>query len=180
MKIIKKIVVFLLILLAIPLLIALFIEKDYAVEREVDIARSNQEVFAYIKMLKNQGEYSVWQQMDPKMKRTYSGTDGTVGFISAWNSKNKDVGVGEQEIKKITEGKRIDFELRFMEPFEAKDLAYMETESKGEKSTTVRWGFNGSMNYPMNFMLLFMDMEEILGKDLQGGLDNLKNVLEKK
>jgi hypothetical protein len=39
--------------------------------------------------------------MDPNMKKTYTGTDAEVGFISAWESTDKNVGVGEQEIKKI-------------------------------------------------------------------------------
>ena len=51
--------------------------------------------------------------MDPDMKKTYRGTDGTVGFVSAWDSEKDDVGKGEQEIIKITDGERIDYELRF-------------------------------------------------------------------
>jgi hypothetical protein len=35
------------------------------------------------------------------------------------------------------------------------------------------------MPYPMNLMLPFMNMEQMLGKDLQDGLNNLKVVLEK-
>jgi hypothetical protein len=35
------------------------------------------------------------------------------------------------------------------------------------------------MPYPMNIMLVFMNMDEILGKDLETGLNNLKGVLEK-
>jgi hypothetical protein len=35
------------------------------------------------------------------------------------------------------------------------------------------------MAYPMNLMLVFMDMDAMLGKDLQTGLNNLKAVLEK-
>jgi len=34
------------------------------------------------------------------------------------------------------------------------------------------------MPYPMNLMLLFIDMDAELGKNLQGGLDNLKAILE--
>jgi hypothetical protein len=34
------------------------------------------------------------------------------------------------------------------------------------------------MKYPMNLMLLFMDMEGMLGGDLEQGLTNLKGVLE--
>jgi hypothetical protein len=33
--------------------------------------------------------------MDPNAKMEYKGTDGTVGFISAWDSKIKYVGKGE-------------------------------------------------------------------------------------
>jgi hypothetical protein len=35
------------------------------------------------------------------------------------------------------------------------------------------------MNYPFNVMLLVYDMEKTLGKDLQQGLNNLKELMEK-
>ena len=75
---------------------------------------SEDEVFDYVKYLKNQDNFSKWASMDPDMQKTYRGTDVTVGFVSAWASDNPDVGVGEQEIKAITAGQRIDFELRFI------------------------------------------------------------------
>ena len=117
--------------------------------------------------------------MDPNMKKDYRGTDGTVGFVSAWESQADSVGKGEQEIKKITEGERIDFELRFEKPFEATDFAYMTTESLDSSQTKVKWGFNGKMPYPMNLMCLFMDMDAMLCPDLAKGLSNLKGILEK-
>ncbi|MBB1268218.1 hypothetical protein [Shewanella sp. SR44-3] len=62
------------------------------------------------------------------MNKTYRGVDGEVGFVSAWASENPDVGVGEQEIIKITPNERVDFELRFLSPFEAVEPAYMTTK----------------------------------------------------
>lgn len=179
MKKIKIIVIVIVVIVAIPLIAALFIDGKYAVEREVTINQPKDMVFDYVKMLKNQDNFSVWAKMDPDMKKTFTGTDGTVGFISAWDSENKDVGKGEQEIIGIKEGERIDFELRFLEPFEATDNAYMTTEELDSSMVKVKWGFNGEMAYPMNIMLLFMDMEEMLAGDLQTGLDNLKVELEK-
>lgn len=179
MKILKRIGIVLLILIAIPLIVALFVKKDYAVEKEIVINRPNAEVFEYIKHIKNQNVYSVWNKKDPNMKQTYTGEDGKVGFISAWESKNENVGVGEQEIVKIEEGKRIDMKLRFKEPFEAEDNAYMITESISDNKTKVKWGFTGKMPYPMNIMMLFMDMDEMIGKDLSEGLESLKTELEK-
>ncbi|HEY4628905.1 MAG TPA: SRPBCC family protein [Flavobacterium sp.] len=175
----KKILIALAILIAIPLIVALFVKKVYAVEREITINKPKQEVFDYVKLLKNQDHYSKWATMDPKMKKSYRGTDGTVGFVSTWESKVDSVGVGEQEIKKIVEGERIDFELRFIKPFEATEPAFMTTEAVSENQTKVKWGFSGHMNYPMNLMMLFMDFEKMIGDDLQTGLNNLKTVLEK-
>ncbi len=179
MKILKSILLAVVALVAITLVVALFIDQDYHVEREIVINQPKQEVFNYVKYLKNQDNYSKWATMDSEMKKTYTGTDGTVGFVSRWESTNEEVGVGEQEIKGITEGEKLDFELRFYEPFEATDKAFMTTESLSDNSTKVKWGFNGKMAYPMNLMLLFINMEEMLGNDLQQGLDNLKTVLEK-
>ena len=45
--------------------------------------------------------------MDPNIKTDFRGTDGTVGFISAWDSNNiKNVGKGEQEILNMVDGGR--------------------------------------------------------------------------
>jgi len=178
MKILKTVLIAVGILIVVPLIVALFVKTDYEVEREITIDKPKEEVFYYVKFLKNQDNYSKWVTMDPDMKKTYRGTDGTVGFVSAWESDNKDVGKGEQEIKKITEGERIDFELRFFEPFESTEPAYMTTESISENQTKVKWGFNGHMDYPMNIMMLFMDFEKMIGDDLDTGLKNLKSVLE--
>ncbi len=179
MKIVKKVLLVIGGLIALFLIIALFVKKDYSVEREITINKAKQNVFDYIKFLKNQDNYSKWATMDPAMTKTYRGTDGEVGFVSAWDSKVEDVGTGEQEIKKITDGERLDFELRFIKPFESTEKAYMTTENVTEGQTKVKWGFNGHMNYPMNMMLMFMDFEKMIGDDLDTGLKNLKAVLEK-
>jgi hypothetical protein len=163
--------------IVVPLILALFVKSDYSVERSVVIDRPKQEVFDYIRYLKNQDNYSVWASMDPDMRQEFRGVDGTVGFVSAWEG-NDDVGKGEQEIVGITEGERIDYALRFIEPFEGFADTSLITESLDENRTRVRWTMDSSMPYPFNLMLLFMDMEEMIGNDLQTGLENLKLVLE--
>lgn len=178
MRILKIILFAILGIIALLLVIALFVKKEYAVERQITINEPKTEVFDYVKFLRNQDNFSKWATMDPAMKKDFRGTDGEVGFVSAWDSEMQSVGKGEQEITGIDEGNRIDFELRFMEPFEATDNAYMVTESVNDSVTNVKWGFDGKMKYPMNLMLLFMDMEGMLGGDLEQGLTNLKGVLE--
>lgn len=166
-------------IISVPLLTAIFLKKKYHVERKTTINLSKPEVFEYVKYLKNQDNYSKWANIDPSIDKTYRGTDATVGFVSAWSSDNKDVGKGEQEITNIKEGERIDYELRFFEPFKSTAQAYMTTESISDKQTSVIWGINGQINYPMNLMLLFMDFDKMLGNDLEYGLTRLKAELEK-
>ncbi len=179
MKIVKRILIVVVILIAIPLVAALFIKKDYAVEREVIINKPKAEVFEYVKYLKNQNKFSKWANLDPNMKQEFRGTDGTVGFVSAWESQSDDVGKGEQEIKGIKDGERIDYEIRFLKPFESTSPAYMTTETINGNQTKVKWGFSGHMPYPMNIMLGVMNMEKMLGDDFQLGLNNLKGIMEK-
>lgn len=178
MKALKIIGLVLLGIIALVLITGLFVDGNYDVEREVTIQKSKQEVFDYVKFLKNQDNFSVWAQKDPSMKKDFVGEDGSVGCISSWESTDPDVGKGEQKIIRIDEGNRIDYELHFIEPFEATDYTYMGFSSVNDSVTSVKWGFYGKMNYPMNLMMLFMDMEAMLAPDLQKGLDNLKTLLE--
>lgn len=106
MKILKIILIVILVVIAIPLVVALFVKKDYVVEREISINKPSQEVFDYVKYLRNHDYFSKWASMDPNMKKTYSGTIGQVGFVSAWESEDKEVGVGDRGfILKVLEGK---------------------------------------------------------------------------
>jgi hypothetical protein len=177
MKIVKRILIGVAILVAVPLIVGLFVRTDFAVEREVIINRPKNNVFNYVRYLKNHANFSKWESMDPKMKKDYRGTDGTVGFVSAWDSDNQDVGKGEQEIKKIIEGERIDVEIRMRSPFQSTDPAYITTESVADNQTKVKSGYLGKMNYPTNVLCLFV--ADKIGKDMQTGLTNLKAVLEK-
>lgn len=100
-------------LIALLLLTAAILPKTSTLTVSTVIDRPVREVFDYVKHLRNQKYYSVWVMADPDVKLTYTGEDGTVGFISSWSSENKNVGVGSQEITNIVEGQRYDVELRF-------------------------------------------------------------------
>jgi hypothetical protein len=179
MKILKYISLGLAVVVALALITGLFLPKDYAVSRTVTIERSNTDVFEYARMTRNQEDYSVWWKMDPNQVNTYTGEDGTVGFVAAWTSELDSVGSGEEEIIALEEGKRIGFALRFKEPFESQASSEMLFASTDSTTTQLTWNFNGNMAYPFNVMQLFMSMEDMLGSDIQEGLNNMKAILEK-
>lgn len=177
MKIIKKILLVIAGIIVLALVAALFVSKEYSVRREITINKPSQEVFDYVKFIKNQEHYNKWVMMDPNMKKDYQGTDGTVGFVYAWDSQKDDVGKGEEEIKLLEEGKKINLEVRFKRPFEGLAMTEMTTEAISPTQTRVSWGMSGRSAYPMNLTNTLMD--GMLGADLEESLGTLKGILEK-
>lgn len=177
MKILKKILFVIAGLIVLALVVALFVSKEYSVKREITINKSSHEVYEYVRFVKNQEHYNKWVMMDPAMKKDYKGTDGTVGFVYAWDSQKDDVGKGEEEIKVLEEDKKINLEVRFIKPFEGIAVTEMTTEAVSPTQTKVSWGMSGESAYPMNLMNTVMD--SMLGADLEESLQTLKGILEK-
>jgi uncharacterized protein YndB with AHSA1/START domain len=177
MKILKKILFVIAGIIVLALVVALFVNKEYSVKREITINKPSQEVFDYVKFVKNQEHYNKWVMMDPGMKKDYKGADGTVGFVYAWDSKKDDVGKGEEEIKLLEEGKKVNLEVRFIKPFEGLAVTEMTTEAVSPTQTRVSWGMSGQSAYPMNLMNTVID--GMLGADLEESLKTLKGILEK-
>lgn len=88
MNILLKILIGIGALIVLLLIVAIFVKNEYSVQREIVINRSKQEVFDYIKYLKNQDQYNKWVMMDPEMKKTFRGTDGKIGFVYAWDGND--------------------------------------------------------------------------------------------
>ena len=168
------------ILLALVLLLvilALIAPKSYEVSRKITIDKSVSDVYTYLRYLKNHDDWSPWQERDPEMNKKFTGTDGEVGFISAWESDHKQVGSGEQEIVGLDENQEIRTHLRFLKPFKSESDAYIKVTSEGQ-GTEVTWGFSGKNKFPMSIFMLFMNMEKAVGPDFEQGLAKLKKVLE--
>lgn len=164
---------------ALIIILAAVAPNTYEVNRSIVIDKPLGEVFQYLKYLKNQNYWGPWSLKDPQMKQTFTGIDGTVGFISAWESEHKQVGWGEQEIINIDENVQIESELRFLKPWKSKSFGYLRVYEEGENQTKVVWGFHGENNIPVSIMMLFFNMDKAVGKDFEEGLGNLKRILEK-
>lgn len=175
MKVLKIIGIGIIGIIALFLLIALFIPNEYTVSVSTTIDKPRQAVFDYVKLVKNQEDYSIWVMEDPNVKMDYQGVDGTVGFKASWNSKDDNVGEGSQQITAISE-ERIDVDLNFVRPMkgEAKVSTFLESVSANE--TKIRVDFYGNSSYPMNLMN-FVGAKFITDAETQN-LANLKKILE--
>ena len=178
MKFLLKLIVVLLSIAGILLITAFFVDGKFTVTRTVTVERPRSEVVDYVRYLDNQQLYSVWYKMDPAIKTSTSGEDGTVGYITRWSSNKEDIGKGEQEITKIIDGVGFDSELRFKEPMEVTSQASLRTKVISANQSSITWTIKGETPYPFNLLSLFVDMDKELGPDLEKGLKNLKNILE--
>jgi hypothetical protein len=147
------------------------------IEKSIEIGKSSNLVFEYLKITVNQDNFSVWNMADPGMKKKYLGTDGSIGFVYSWDSTNKNVGAGEQEITGINDGQSIDYVIRFFRPMENTAKSGFKITGKSENLSTVVWYFDSPSKFPMSLFSPIFKI--ILGKDIEKGLKNLKQLLEK-
>lgn len=166
-------------IIAVIVLLALIGPKGYTVVRSIVINKPRQLVYDYVKFLGNQQYYNKWVMLDPNKRTSTTGTDGTVGYNSTWDSDVKQVGKGNQTIEGLVDGERIDIRIVFEKPMPGVADTYIATQSVTEDSTAVKWSMQSKMPFPMNAMLLVINMDKLLGKDLDESLSNLKRELEK-
>src|SRR5690554_4014137 len=152
MKTLKRIGIALLIIILIPLIVALFVPKESTSQGEVTINKSKQEVFEYIRYLKNQDNFGIWQLSDPDMETTMEGTDGTEGFRYSWDSE--EMGKGAQVITKIVENERMESDMYFYDFDDTPSKAFIAVEEITPDKTNVKWGISWTTPYPWNLMSL--------------------------
>ena len=123
------------------------------------------------------GAWSPWEKMDPTMKRTYDGPAKGVGSSYAWVGNDK-VGSGSMRIEKVEPGREVVFGLHFVKPFKADNLGRFTFQPEGA-GTKVVWSMEGKNPYIAKVMGLFFNMDKLIGKDFEAGLNNMKALAEK-
>lgn len=162
------------------LLIAAFVVAVVMRPGHVHVERSTivegaavEDVEPLLRDLRAFNEWSPWDALDPDMERTYSEKTDEVGSVYAWKG-NDEVGTGSITITGIEPGK-ITMHLRFVEPFEDEADASLRYEPAGD-GVKVTWTFDQDLGFMGKAMSLFMDFDEMLGKDYEKGLSNLKSL----
>ena len=111
------------------------------------------------------------------MKRTFGGAPAGKGATYAWEGNGK-AGAGRMEITESTPSSKIAIKLDFIKPFEGHNVAEFTLQPQGD-ATQVTWAMHGPSPYIAKLMGLFFNMEQMIGKDFEAGLANLKTATEK-
>jgi hypothetical protein len=150
---------------------------SFRVQRVVLINASSDKVFPLINDMKAWTAWSPYEKKDPAMKRTYGAVTAGKGATYAWEG-DKNVGQGSMEI--VESGPRkILLKLDFLKPFEAHNMGEFVLEPKGD-STSVTWAIYGPSPYMSKVIGTFMNIDDMIGRDFEKGLADLKAAAEKK
>jgi len=108
--------------------------------------------------------------------RTYEGPDAGTGASYGW-SGNKKAGEGKMIIEKSDRPTLVSFRLLFTRPFPANNVitfSFVPVDS----GTKVTWVMEGKNNFMAKAFCMFVNMDQMVGKEFAVGLESLKRVSE--
>lgn len=173
----KAILIVVVVLIALVLIYAATRPDEFRVERSIVIAAPAEKIFPLIDTPQNWRAWSPYERKDPTMQRTYAGPASGIGAAYAWKG-NKEVGEGRMEIVESTPPSIVHFKLDFAVPFEAHNQAEFALEPVAG-GTRVGWAMTGASPFMFKLMGLFINMDEMIGRDFETGLAALKAQAEK-
>jgi hypothetical protein len=172
----KKILIGIVVLLVGVLGFAATRPDSFRIVRTTKISAPAEIVFGQLTDFHKWGAWSPWEKLDPALKKTYSGTENAVGHGYAWEG-NKDVGKGKMSITELAAPKSLKIKLEFLEPMAATNDTIFTLKAAGE-GAEVEWAMEGKNNFVSKLFGLFMNIDEMVGKDFENGLVALKKVSE--
>jgi uncharacterized protein YndB with AHSA1/START domain len=149
----------------------------FRLERSRAIEAPPEKIFALINDFWQWRGWSPWENIDPDLKRDYSGASSGRGAAYAWQGNNK-VGQGRMEIVESVPPSKIVIKLDFLKPFEAHNAAEFTLTPAGD-ATNVNWAMHGPSPFISKVMCIFMSMDKMVGKSFEEGLANMKALAEK-
>ena len=147
----------------------------YAVSRSTTVIADPARVHGLINDFHEWTAWSPWEDIDPDLKRDYTGPDQGVGARYAW-SGNRKAGEGSMEITS-SEPQEIGIKLDFLKPFKARNSVRF-TLTPAVDGTEVTWHMSGEQSGLMALFGKFVPMDKMVGKDFEKGLTRLKAAAE--
>jgi uncharacterized protein YndB with AHSA1/START domain len=158
------------------LLIAAGKPDTFTVRRSIHIKAPRDKVFGQINDIAAWKSWSPWQGKDPAMRQTISADSVGVGAYQEWEGNSK-VGTGRMAITDSVPHERITFRLDFLKPFKATNMAGFVLREEAE-GTEVIWTMNGPAPLISKIMDTLMNMDKMIGRDFEQGLQKLKTLVE--
>jgi hypothetical protein len=113
--------------------------------------------------------------MDPEIRRTYEGAPSTVGSVFHYASRK--VGEGRMTMAELVPNERVAVKAEFLAPM-ASTNAIEFTLTPGAGGVSLTWAMSGTNGFLAKAFSMFVDVDEMVGKDFERGLADLKRLSE--
>ncbi len=170
----KRITIWLVVLIALLLIMAYLLPRHYMVQRDILIKANSDAIFSMACDFNNWGHWTPWAlDADP------TATDEVIGGCEAgavYRWEGDDMGQGEMKIVEVAEGALIRWEVGFDDNAYKMDML-MTFEPEGEEYV-VTWTAEGDLGYNPLFRYYGLMIDSRVGADLEKGLEQLKSFCE--
>lgn len=163
--------------LAVVCLLALRQPDEFRIERRLGIQAPPEKLHALIADLRTFNRWNPYAKKDPTMTTTYRGP--TVGVGAAFDfAGNGNAGAGSLEITGDTPT-AVDMRLRMRKPMDADNAVRFSLTPRGD-ITEVSWAMQGRNAFPAKVMGVIFDIDQMVGRDFEAGLHDLKILAEQR
>lgn len=159
--------------------LALFVALQpdtFRIERRMIVDAQPRDVFAQVNDFRKWDDWSPWAKLDPDAKVAFEGPRAGPGAVFKWAGNDK-IGQGSMTLVESKPGELVRVNVEFVKPFEGKSTSEFTFRPQGDR-TQVTWTSSGPMTFLSKAMCLIMNMEKVLGPDMEKGLVQMKAAAE--
>lgn len=176
LKVVLGLAVMLLVVIASVLLLATTKPNEMNITRSTTIQAPAGAAFPLVNDFHAWNGWSPYEKLDPQMKRTFSGAESGQGAVYEWDG-NANVGQGRMEILESKPNEKVLIQLDFLRPMEGHNQAEFDFKEQPD-GTQVSWTMRGPATFLSKVMMVFIDFDQMIGKDFESGLAALKEKAE--
>lgn len=145
--------------------------NTFRVERSLRIDARPEQVFGWIDDYRRWPAWSPYEQLDPDMKKTFSGAPSGRGAVYEWQGRR--AGKGRIEILQSSPPSKILMQLDMFTPIEGHNTVEFTLTPQGS-GTEVTWAMYGPTRYLSKLMGMFFNMDRMVGGQFEQGLASLQ------
>ncbi len=174
MKILKRIIIWILVLILLLIGVAYLLPGSYKIERSTLIKSDGEMIYSMVCDFHNWEHWTPWSFDDDTTAVEEIIGNCEVGSINRWDGE--EMGKGEMKVTELIAGQKIMWDLGF-EGFSQKMIINMYFEPEGD-DWVVTWTAEGDLGYNPMYRYYGLLLDSDLGADFEKGLQQLKDFCE--
>ena len=172
----KKILLFLLAIIAIFLVFVALQPSEFHLERTATMAAPQATVFDQVNDFHKWNAWSPWAKLDPNAKIAFEGPPSGIGTIMTW-AGNSEVGEGKMTLTESKPNEHVKINVDIVKPMEGSSTTEFAFKPEGDQ-TAVTWSMSAHHNFLAKAMCLVMNGKKMMSDIMDKGLANMKSAVE--